>query len=198
MNLPPADSAALHDHIDWLFDDGTTLRLRDPRRFGAVLWTDDAAQHPLLAHLGPEPLTPAFDAAYLHAQCQRRGAAIKQVIMDAQVVVGVGNIYASEALFRAGIRPQTPARRLSKARLAKLAAAIRAVLTEAGEFDARRNAQQVDWTWSMVRDTVLDRVFNNRGVRRVRAEVERQVRDGELTPTLAAQQILDAAENTKE
>src|SRR4051794_5546689 len=74
----------------------------------------------------------------------------------------------------------------------------RRVLTEAGEFQARRNAQQVDWTWSMVHDTVLDRVLNNRGVRSVRAEVERQVRNGELTPTLAAQQILEAAENAKE
>ncbi|OYY80151.1 MAG: DNA-formamidopyrimidine glycosylase, partial [Hydrogenophilales bacterium 16-62-9] len=92
----PDEPAALHDHIDWLFDDGTLLRLRDPRRFGAVLWTEDVARHPLLAHLGPEPLTAEFDAAYLHAQCQRRQTAIKQVIMDAQVVVGVGNIYASE------------------------------------------------------------------------------------------------------
>ncbi|OYW23304.1 MAG: DNA-formamidopyrimidine glycosylase, partial [Hydrogenophilales bacterium 12-63-5] len=69
------EPAALHDHVDWLFDDGTLLRLRDPRRFGAVLWTEDANTHPLLAHLGPEPLTPAFDAAYLYAQCQRRSAA---------------------------------------------------------------------------------------------------------------------------
>ncbi|HEV7851798.1 MAG TPA: methylmalonyl Co-A mutase-associated GTPase MeaB, partial [Mycobacterium sp.] len=74
----------------------------------------------------------------------------------------------------------------------------RRVLTDAGEFDARRNSQQVDWTWSMVRDTVLDRVLNNPAVRGVRADVERQVRDGELTPALAAQQILDAAESTKE
>ena len=127
----PDEPAALHDHVDWLFDDGTTLRLRDPRRFGAVLWTDDVARHPLLAHLGPEPLTPAFDAAYLHAQCQRRSAAIKQVIMDAQVVVGVGNIYASESLFHAGIRPATAARRLSRPACARLAAAIRQVLTAA-------------------------------------------------------------------
>jgi formamidopyrimidine-DNA glycosylase len=125
------EPAALHDHVDWLFDDGTTLRLRDPRRFGAVLWTDDVARHPLLAHLGPEPLTPAFDAATLHAQCQRRSAAIKQVIMDAQVVVGVGNIYASESLFHAGIRPATAARRLSRPACARLAAAIKQVLTAA-------------------------------------------------------------------
>ncbi len=127
----PDEPAALHDHVDWLFDDGTTLRLRDPRRFGAVLWTDDVAHHPLLAHLGPEPLTPAFDAAYLHAQCQRRHAAIKQVIMDAQVVVGVGNIYASESLFHAGIRPATAARRLSRPACARLTDAIRQVLTAA-------------------------------------------------------------------
>ena len=127
----PGEPAALHDHVDWLFDDGTTLRLRDPRRFGAVLWTDDVSQHPLLAHLGPEPLTPGFDAAYLHAQCQRRNAAIKQVIMDAQVVVGVGNIYASESLFHAGIRPATAARRLSRPACARLVEAIKRVLTAA-------------------------------------------------------------------
>ena len=125
------EPAALHDHVDWLFDDGTTLRLRDPRRFGAVLWTDDVTKHPLLAHLGPEPLTRAFDATYLHAQCQRRHAAIKQVIMDAQVVVGVGNIYASESLFHAGIRPTTAARRLSRPACTRLATAIKQVLTAA-------------------------------------------------------------------
>jgi LAO/AO transport system kinase len=74
----------------------------------------------------------------------------------------------------------------------------RRLLTDAGEFEARRSSQQVDWAWSMVRDTVLDRVLNNPGVRKVRAELERQVRDGELTPTLAAQQILDAADESKE
>ncbi len=125
------EPAALHDHVDWQFDDGTTLRLRDPRRFGAVLWTDDVSHHPLLAHLGPEPLTPAFDAAYLHAQCQRRNAAVKQVIMDARVVVGVGNIYASESLFHAGIRPAIAARRLSRPACERLVAAIRQVLTAA-------------------------------------------------------------------
>ncbi|HEY9099919.1 MAG TPA: bifunctional DNA-formamidopyrimidine glycosylase/DNA-(apurinic or apyrimidinic site) lyase [Thiobacillus sp.] len=127
----PDEPAALHDHIDWIFDDHTVLRLRDPRRFGAVLLTPDPAQHPLLAHLGPEPLTPAFDAAYLHAQCQRRSAAIKQVIMDAGTVVGVGNIYASESLFHAGIRPTTGARRLSRPACARLTAAIKHVLTAA-------------------------------------------------------------------
>ena len=127
----PDEPAALHDHIDWLFDDGTILRLRDPRRFGAVLWTEDVTLHPLLAHLGPEPLTAEFDAAYLHAQCQRRHTSIKQVIMDAQVVVGVGNIYASESLFHAGIRPTVSARRLTRPASARLATAIKQVLTAA-------------------------------------------------------------------
>lgn len=125
------EPAALHDHVDWLFDDGSVLRLRDPRRFGAVLWTEDAAHHPLLVHLGPEPLTPAFDAGYLHSQCRRRSSAIKHVIMDAQVVVGVGNIYASESLFHAGIRPTTAARRLSRPACERLVAAIGNVLAAA-------------------------------------------------------------------
>jgi formamidopyrimidine-DNA glycosylase len=129
--VAPGEPAALHDHIDWVFDDGVVLRLRDPRRFGAVLLTDDVARHPLLAHLGPEPLTPDFDAASLHAHCRRRNTAIKQVIMDAQVVVGIGNIYASESLFHAGIRPATAARRLSRPACARLVAAIKQVLTAA-------------------------------------------------------------------
>ncbi|MHB1353105.1 MAG: bifunctional DNA-formamidopyrimidine glycosylase/DNA-(apurinic or apyrimidinic site) lyase [Thiobacillus sp.] len=126
-----AEPAARHDHVDWIFDDGTILRLRDPRRFGAVLLTDDAHGHPLLADLGPEPLSTAFDAAYLHAQCRRRKTAIKQLIMDAHVVVGVGNIYASESLFHAGIRPGVAAHRLSRPACARLAEAIKQVLTAA-------------------------------------------------------------------
>ncbi len=126
-----SEPAALHDHLDWLFCNGAVLRLRDPRRFGAVLWTSDVASHPLLAHLGPEPLTDDFDAAWLHAQCQRRNSAIKQVIMDGHVVVGVGNIYASESLFHAGIRPAMAARRLSRPACARLVEAIKRVLTAA-------------------------------------------------------------------
>ena len=127
----PAEPPGVHDHVDWQFDDHTLLRLRDPRRFGAVLWTDDPRHHALLAGLGPEPLTDSFDADYLHAQCQRRNSVIKQVIMDAHVVVGVGNIYASESLFHAGIRPGTAARRLTQSACARLVAAIRKVLTAA-------------------------------------------------------------------
>lgn len=125
------EPAALHDHVDWQFDDGTILRLRDPRRFGAVLWTADPATHPLLAHLGPEPLTDAFDGAYLHARCRQRDTAIKQLIMDARIVVGVGNIYASESLFHAGIRPTIAARRLTRPACERLAAAIKRVLAAA-------------------------------------------------------------------
>ncbi len=127
----PDEPPGVHDHVDWRFDDGSVLRLRDPRRFGAVLWSDDPARHPLLAHLGPEPLSAAFDAAHLHAHCRRRGSAIKQVIMNTEVVVGVGNIYASESLFRAGIRPGTAARRLSRPACERLVTAIREVLVAA-------------------------------------------------------------------
>jgi len=121
-----------HEHFDLLLENGLLMRLRDPRRFGAVLWHEgDPAQHPLLAHLGVEPLEHEFDAAYLHRAIRKRSAAIKLVIMDSHVVVGVGNIYASEALFRAGIRPQLAANRLSLARCARLVQAIREILNEA-------------------------------------------------------------------
>ena len=120
-----------HDHIAITLASGRQLRFHDPRRFGLVLrLTGDARTHPLLENLGPEPLEEDFTVAGLAAACARRPAAIKQVIMDARVVVGVGNIYASEALFRAGIRPRTAARRIAQPRLARLVAAIRAVLTE--------------------------------------------------------------------
>ena len=125
----PADR---HDHFDLVLQNGTVLRLRDPRRFGAVLWHEgDVAQHPLLAALGPEPLQDGFDAAHLYAATRKRTAAIKQVIMDSHVVVGVGNIYANEALFRAGIRPQLAAGRLGKERCARLVLSIREVLRAA-------------------------------------------------------------------
>jgi formamidopyrimidine-DNA glycosylase len=104
----------LHDHVDLVLDDGVTLRYHDPRRFGAILWVADAAErHPLLASLGPEPFDPAFDAAYLWRATRRRSAAIKLALMDNHLVVGVGNIYANEALFAAGIDPSREAARLS-------------------------------------------------------------------------------------
>ncbi len=126
----PAPGA--HDHIDLELSSGRTLRFNDPRRFGAALWTTrDPLGHPLLRDLGPEPLEPGFDGTYLHAVSRGRRAAIKTLIMNARVVVGVGNIYASEALFRAGIHPTRPAGRISLARMERLAAAIRDVLAEA-------------------------------------------------------------------
>ena len=121
-----------HDHIDLVLENGTTLRYRDPRRFGAMLWLPaGAGSHPLLAALGPEPFDPAFDATYLHRETRRRSAAIKLALMDNRLVVGVGNIYANESLFRAGIRPAIAARRLTRPRLARLVDAVRETLTEA-------------------------------------------------------------------
>jgi len=121
-----------HDHFDLVLTNGKTVRLRDPRRFGLVLWhTGDATQHPLLAALGPEPLSSDFSGAALYQATRQRSAAIKLVIMDSHVVVGVGNIYASEALFRAGISPRIAARRLTRARCDALADAIRATLAAA-------------------------------------------------------------------
>jgi formamidopyrimidine-DNA glycosylase len=127
---PPARQR--HDHVDIVFDSGVTLRYRDPRRFGAMLWLPPPADaHPLLASLGPEPFDPACDAEYLRDAMRARTAAIKLALMDNHLIVGVGNIYASESLFRAGIRPTKPANRVSKARLARLIAEVRATLTDA-------------------------------------------------------------------
>lgn len=125
------EPAAAHDHVDWLFEGGETLRLRDPRRFGAVLLADDPASHPLLAHLGPEPLNDDFSAEYLHEACRGRKTSIKNLIMDSRIVAGVGNIYASESLFAAGIRPGRAAGRLTRAECARLAAAIKTTLRHA-------------------------------------------------------------------
>lgn len=124
--------AAAHDHFDLVLENGLVVRLRDPRRFGLVLWQDTGeAPHPLLAHLGPEPFDAAFCADYLYRQTRNRSAAVKQVIMDSRVVAGVGNIYASEALFRAGINPKLQARRIGRARYAGLVEHIRATLDAA-------------------------------------------------------------------
>lgn len=127
-----ATPAGKHDHFDLVLAGGQALRLTDPRRFGAVLWTkDDPAQHELLRDLGPEPLESEFDADYLYRASRKRKTAIKLFIMDSKTVVGVGNIYASEALFRAGIHPSRAAGSLSRERCARLVSAIRAVLREA-------------------------------------------------------------------
>ncbi len=124
--------AGKHDHFDLILANGTLMRLRDPRRFGAVLWHEgDVHNHPLLAFLGPEPLGCDFDASHLYRSTRNRSISIKQCIMDNHVVVGVGNIYANEALFRAGIKPGLAAGRLGRARCARLVDEIRATLEEA-------------------------------------------------------------------
>ncbi len=127
-----AAGAGRHDHVDLLLDGGRALRLTDPRRFGCLLAaTGDPERHPLLCRLGVEPLGPEWSGARLYRATRGRRAAIKAVLMDAAVVVGVGNIYANEALHRAGIRPDRPAQRVGRARCTRLAAAVRAVLTDA-------------------------------------------------------------------
>ena len=121
-----------HDHFDLEFEHGRVVRLRDPRRFGLVLWqSGNPLRHPLLASIGPEPLTPEFDGDVLYRAARGRSAAIKLLLMDSHAVAGIGNIYANEALFLAGIDPRTPARRVSRSRCDALAAAIKATLTQA-------------------------------------------------------------------
>jgi len=122
-----------HDHVDFAFSNGKLLRLTDPRRFGSVLWQPKGEHHELLYKLGPEPLSEAFSAEYLKKCCQGRKAAIKQVIMDSHIVVGVGNIYATEALFSSGIDPRRAAGNISEKRLMLLVDEIKKVLAFAIE-----------------------------------------------------------------
>ena len=128
----PIPARRIHDHVDVRFGSGALLRYHDPRRFGAMLWLDDTAdEHPLLSRLGPEPFSSAFNADALHRTLRTRSAAIKLALMDNHVVVGVGNIYANEALFRAGIRPARAANRVSRQRIASLVDAVRGTLKDA-------------------------------------------------------------------
>lgn len=134
--LPPGIPPKTHDHFD-LVVEGCVMRMTDPRRFGAVLWHDNAdgdiEEHILLRGLGLEPLEGRFDAGLLYRMTRNRSAAIKQVLLAGDIVVGVGNIYASESLFKAGINPRTPAGRIGLARYEKLVAAIRETLAAAIE-----------------------------------------------------------------
>jgi formamidopyrimidine-DNA glycosylase len=130
--LPSETPAEKHDHLDIVLDNGRALRLHDPRRFGTLLWTtSDPARHKLLRTLGPEPLADEFDGDYLFAKARRRKVAIKNFIMNSHIVVGVGNIYASEALFLARINPQRAAGKVSRERYQALAKSIRKVLNAA-------------------------------------------------------------------
>ncbi|MEN9527763.1 MAG: hypothetical protein RLY56_1714 [Pseudomonadota bacterium] len=133
LRVLPADTPRLkHDHVDVLLESGKVLRFNDPRRFGSLhCISGDETLHPLLRHLGPEPLEAAFDAAHLWQATRGRRVAIKVLIMNAAIVVGVGNIYASEALFHAGIRPGRQAKGLSRDEVQKLVTAIKEVLTMA-------------------------------------------------------------------
>ncbi len=129
-NIPPGK----HDHFDLLLDDGRCLRYTDPRRFGAAILTEsDPLRHPLLASLGVEPLTDELTAKRMRQLFAGSRQAIKLVLMDSHRIVGVGNIYANESLFRAGIRPSAPAGRVSLARLEKLVAAVKETLAAAIE-----------------------------------------------------------------
>lgn len=133
LRIVDADEPAMaHDHVDVVFDNGRAMRFRDPRRFGCVLWTtSDPARHKLIRHLGPEPLSDDFSGALLYERSRKRRGAVKNFIMDGKIVVGVGNIYASEALFRAGIDPRRAAGRISRARYDTLARHIVDVLRDA-------------------------------------------------------------------
>jgi formamidopyrimidine-DNA glycosylase len=133
LRIMPADTPPLyHDHIDIVLDNELCLRYHDPRRFGSFHWLQ-SLQHPLLDHLGPEPLSDSFSGAYLYERSRRRRIPVKQFIMDGKVVVGVGNIYANEALFMAGIHPARAAGRIAEARYDILAGTIKQVLADAIE-----------------------------------------------------------------
>jgi formamidopyrimidine-DNA glycosylase len=127
--VPPGTPAQKHDHFDLIFS-SIVLRLRDPRRFGALLWHEGGTieEHPLLAVLGIEPLSDAFNGDWLYAAARRRSGPIKPLLMNSHLVVGIGNIYAAESLFRAGISPLRAANRISRERYHKLAPAIRTTL----------------------------------------------------------------------
>ncbi|MEE4302876.1 MAG: bifunctional DNA-formamidopyrimidine glycosylase/DNA-(apurinic or apyrimidinic site) lyase [Wenzhouxiangella sp.] len=129
---PPAPGP--HDHVDLAIENGHVIRYTDPRRFGALLWGgDDPHAHPRLATLGPEPLGETFDGEWLWRLSRGRRSSVKGFVMDAKTVVGVGNIYASEALFAAGIHPRRPAGRISRQRYDILAGTIRRTLADAIE-----------------------------------------------------------------
>lgn len=135
LNLLDSDRVLLtHDHVDILLSSGSRLRYNDPRRFGAILWTEDIfCQHPLLQSLGIEPLEERFTGQYLKKAISRHRAPIKSLLMNSKIIAGIGNIYAAEALFLASIHPRKPANQLSREDCEKLVAAIKTVLQRAIE-----------------------------------------------------------------
>jgi formamidopyrimidine-DNA glycosylase len=133
LRMVPAQQApGKHDHFDLVLENGQALRLTDPRRFGAVLWeTGEPARHKLLQDLGPEPFDPVFDANWLYQRTRGRSAPVKNLLMDSHLVCGVGNIYANESLFGAGIHPARAAGRVSRMRYARLVETVRTTLRAA-------------------------------------------------------------------
>lgn len=133
LRIVPADAqAGKHDHVDILFESGLILRYTDPRKFGCMLWINEpASSHPLLSNLGPEPLSNDFNGRYLKTLSRNKQTAVKNFLMDSSVVAGVGNIYANESLFNAGIRPSRKAGKISTSRFENLAQQVKAVLQEA-------------------------------------------------------------------
>ena len=129
--LPASTPVGAHDHVDWRLDSGRVLRFTDPRRFGSQLWQPPGKVHPLLADLGPEPLGEDFDGDHLWQRSRGRSAAVKVFLMDQAIVVGVGNIYASEALFAAGVHPKRAAGSISRERYARIATEIKRILNYA-------------------------------------------------------------------
>lgn len=128
----PGMVAGRHDHVDWCLSNGKVLRFRDPRRFGTVTWIEgDPMGHVLLSALGPEPLAEGFSTDYLYGRSRHKKTPVKSFIMDSHVVVGIGNIYANEALFEAGIHPLREAGRISIGRYGRLVSAIKSVLGRA-------------------------------------------------------------------
>lgn len=187
LHQGPAPTPGPHDHADLIVrqEQGLrVLRLTDPRRFGALLWQRGGdrslARHLLLVHLGIEPFDPRFDGAFLHARTRVRRSAIKQVLLAGDIVVGVGNIYASESLFQAGIDPRTRADRLTRPRCERLAQAIRLVLAQAIEVggSSLRDFVGADGRegYFMVEAFVYDR--NGLACRRCRTGVIRRIVQG--------------------
>ncbi|WP_370598147.1 bifunctional DNA-formamidopyrimidine glycosylase/DNA-(apurinic or apyrimidinic site) lyase [Plesiomonas shigelloides] len=131
--VPTGTPPALHDHVDVQLSNGQVLRYNDPRRFGCWLWSETPLSHVLLAKLGPEPLSPEFNAEYLYQRSRKRRTALKAWLMDNQVVVGVGNIYANEALFQCRLHPMLPAHALTTAQCDQLVSVIKSVLTRSIE-----------------------------------------------------------------
>lgn len=129
--MPSTRTHNKHDHVDLVFANGKMLRYHDPRRFGSIHWQPENTVHWTLQKLGPEPLSPEFDGEYLFRTTRKRNASVKSLLMNSHVVVGVGNIYANEALFLAGVRPQRRCARVTRAESVRLVSRVKSVLEAA-------------------------------------------------------------------